>query len=176
MPLFPLTHKKLPGALLALNLALGTALIGCAPFQPAAESTSTHKEATTLAKRFLTSLNQGDGDDLVKISEVPFWGDGDLISDRATFEKAARKQASRQKRSSQSTPEEDSMVAHTVPFEALEAISPRMYNKLKAAMDTENLYVVFVSALNEGRKRRENGLILVRKGKAGAWAVVGIDD
>ena len=61
---------------------------GCHGFRAADEPTDS-TAAIALAQRFLTDLDTGKIEDLIAISDVPFWGDGDYLSSAEAFEAVA---------------------------------------------------------------------------------------
>lgn len=136
--------------------------------------------AIALAQRFLRDLDTGQIDDLLAISEVPFWGDGQYLGDLETFETIARREA---KATLSGQGLQEIHAGYVIPFSALEAINFDLYRRiLSKEMNTEGLFGVFLSVkmlrtYNEGSSfNSETLLIFVRKNTQGQWRVVGIDD
>lgn len=155
--------------------ALGV-LWGCHGFRAADEPTDS-AAAIALAQRFLSDLDTGKIEDLIAISEVPFWGDGDYLKSAEAFEAVARQEAERP--GIQFT---GISAAYVVPFYALEAMNIDLYQSMSQTMDVNGLYGVFLS-VNTSRTTEERRytnvetlLVFVRKNKQGQWRVVGIDD
>lgn len=140
----------------------------------ASESVADSKAAVALAQRFLIGLDTGKSDDLIAISTVPFWGDGELLLEQAEFEKEVRSEASRAGHRMTAF-----RASHVVPFAEMEALDAEIYHKLGEKIATEGLYAVFLAVESRGISERINAeslLVLVRKSPAGEWRVVGIDD
>lgn len=147
-------------------------LTGC---YDASDTVADSKAALALAQRFLRDLDAGKGDDLIAISTVPFWGDGELLLEQSEFEKEARAETARAAQRMGAF-----RASHVVPFADMEALDAELYHELGAKMSTEGLYGVFLSVEFKGsgtdRVNAESILVLVRKSPQGEWRVVGIDD
>lgn len=159
-----------------LPLALLSGLLTSCFYGQAQMPDPEKKAAITLAQRFLTDLDAGNGEDLIAISAVPFWGDGDYLAEQEAFEKVARKEASRADQRLLGF-----RASHVMPFAEIEALDTDLYQKVSRKMDTEGLFAVFLAVEFKGyredaKPRTDSLIILVRQDRAGAWRVVGIDD
>jgi hypothetical protein len=143
----------------------------------AADETRDSAAAIAIASRFLTDLDSGKIDDLMAISEFPFWGDGESLSDAEAFEAAAREEAGRPGYRFQGV-----SAGYVVPFYALEAMNIDLYQAMSKQMDVKGLYGVFLSVNmlrtteDQTYQNAETLLIFVRKNAQEQWHVVGIDD
>ena len=135
-------------------------------------------KATAIAQRFLTALDSGNSEEILKISSAPFWGDGDYIALRSELESIVKQETTHPHNKIKNY-----KTSHVVPFHELEAVNPRMYRALNKKMPTEGLHAVFLviethKGITAGKKktRREHALILIKKDKSNRWTVVGIKD
>ncbi len=161
---------------LLLTVSVLSSLWGCHGYH-AADEVKDSAAAIAIAQRFLTDLDAGKIEDLIAISEVPFWGDGEYLNDSQAFETVAREEAARPGYRYRGF-----SAGYVVPFYALEAMNIDLYHAMSQDMDVKGLYGVFLSVnMSRTTEKRtamntESLLIFVRKNAQGQWRVVGIDD
>lgn len=125
-------------------------------------------KAISVASRYLEAFVAGNAPLALEMSDAPFWGDGDLIPDRASLKIAMAEEIGEMR-----------SLAYRfkggafLTFDELKVLNPEMAAELSKARLGE-LYAVAV--LIEVNGDEESGMVLLHKDAAGMWKVIGMGD
>lgn len=156
-----------------LSLSLCAALAGCQQPQWAIEDDPGEQaKAQAVASRYFEAFVKGDQDTVLKLSVLPFWGDGDRIEERDVLTEEVTRQISSVKDKGFEVQVEGS---HFMTLEQARVVMPSLYERIQeAGLADTPLYVVALRVRLE--QNAEHGVILVRQDEDGLWKVMGIGD
>lgn len=155
--------------LFPLLIALSLILWGCSKDSNLNNDPSEQAKAISVATRFLEAFSTGNAERVIEMSEIPFWGDGDLISDSAAFQKEIREQME-----GLAPPKLLIKGAMMLTLAQLEIVSPELHHKIQQELQSNDVYAV--SVLLNVDDEEEHGVVLVKRQTNGIWKVIGMGD
>ena len=155
--------------LLALFLATGLSLslLSCSKDPNLSNDPSEQSKATSVATRFIEAFATGNSNLAFEMSEVPFWGDGDLILDRQELENQMIEQTE-----NLSPPQLKIKGTMMMSLSQLEIINPELHHQIQKEISTGDVYAISVLLDIEGDE--EHGVVLVKRQADGIWKVIGM--
>lgn len=154
---------------LLATLALSLTLWGCSKDPNLSNDPTEQSKAISVASRFLEAFATGNAELAIDMSEVPFWGDGDLINDAAELQKEIREQTE-----GIAPPKLLVKGAMMLNLTQLEIVSPELHHKIQNEIKSDDVYAVSVLLNVDGEE--EHGVVLVKRQANGIWKVIGMGD
>lgn len=159
--------------LIPLLLLLCLNLGACQQAKLAIEDDPTEQaKAQAAASRYFESFVSGDRETVLKLSAVPFWGDGERID---AMEQLTAEVTRQLDYADSSAPDVQVEATHFMTLAQTQVVLPELYARLQASgFDQDEMYVVALRVRFE--QHEEQGIILVRQDAEGLWKVTGIGD